>query len=432
MTFLDTLISPPRADHVLIAKYIIVTLSLFFIPYLSILFGSTLFSLGFSFRGQREENPLFWRFGKDIAETLIGGVGAAVILGVLPVLTLAVAYAQVLYGTDIKIVQYFLFTLIFIILAIIATLLFKRSFQTRDRSMGSHLLLGVIALGLQHVAIYGFVSSVSIILYPEKWAFVRTIIPLPFEWNMVARLGMLMNGALAITGVAILFFFFNWMGGKQGLDETYRSYIRKFGGGVALGFSMLQTVFMVWFLATLPVMAKSSSVYYIAIGSVFVLLIMAYFLYGILSEAKVQYGAHVTVLLVVFLLVSLIGENTARENALLYQNYALQKIEEQIRSELEAQRLMEQGGEAASFALGEQIYNQKCIACHRFDQKLVGPAYMDVLPKYKDNIDALKNFILNPVKVNPELPFMPNQGLKPNEAEAAAIYLLKKYEELSQ
>jgi cytochrome c len=78
---------------------------------------------------------------------------------------------------------------------------------------------------------------------------------------------------------------------------------------------------------------------------------------------------------------------------------------------------------------GVDIYNGKCIACHQFDSKLVGPPYNEVLPKYEGKKEELIDFILNPVKVNPEYPSMPNQGLKPNEAEAVAEYLIKTYEE---
>ena len=77
-----------------------------------------------------------------------------------------------------------------------------------------------------------------------------------------------------------------------------------------------------------------------------------------------------------------------------------------------------------------ELYNNKCNACHQFDQRIVGPPYIDVLPKYAGDREGLKQFILNPVKVDPDYPAMPNQGLKPHEAESAALYLLQRYEEL--
>ena len=76
----------------------------------------------------------------------------------------------------------------------------------------------------------------------------------------------------------------------------------------------------------------------------------------------------------------------------------------------------------------QDIYDAKCIACHRFDTKLVGPAYNDVLPKYDGKREELISFILNPTKINPEFTAMPNQGLKPKEAEAIADYIVKTYQ----
>ncbi|CAF3776282.1 unnamed protein product [Rotaria sp. Silwood1] len=75
---------------------------------------------------------------------------------------------------------------------------------------------------------------------------------------------------------------------------------------------------------------------------------------------------------------------------------------------------------------GEDIFNAKCSACHRFDTKLVGPPYKETLPKYNDNVKKVAAFVYNPVKMNPDYPAMPNQGLKPKEAEAVAQYILTK------
>jgi cytochrome c len=49
------------------------------------------------------------------------------------------------------------------------------------------------------------------------------------------------------------------------------------------------------------------------------------------------------------------------------------------------------------------------------------------MPKYEGKKTQLVAFIRNPVKVNPAYPPMPNPGLKPNEAEAVATYLLENY-----
>lgn len=102
------------------------------------------------------------------------------------------------------------------------------------------------------------------------------------------------------------------------------------------------------------------------------------------------------------------------------QDYA--KWEEELKSKLNIKTVV---------INGKDIFDAKCSACHRFDSKLVGPPYNEVLSKYVNDKSGLVKFILNPVKVNPEYPPMPAQGLIPTEAEAVADYILKIYQENS-
>jgi cytochrome c551/c552 len=74
----------------------------------------------------------------------------------------------------------------------------------------------------------------------------------------------------------------------------------------------------------------------------------------------------------------------------------------------------------------EEIFFDKCVSCHSYDKKGVGPALNAVIKKYKGKKDDLKNFLLSPVKVDPNFPPMPNQALKPAEAKAIAEYLFKE------
>jgi cytochrome c len=75
---------------------------------------------------------------------------------------------------------------------------------------------------------------------------------------------------------------------------------------------------------------------------------------------------------------------------------------------------------------GEDIYNAKCSACHLFDGKKIGPPYYQTIPKYIGKKTELISFIMNPVKKNPDYPPMPNQGLRPAEADSVAAYIMQK------
>lgn len=423
-------IAPPRAEHLLLAKYIIIVLSLLFVSYISILFGATILSLGFSFRGKSENNETFNRFSRDLVDTLMGSWGVVTAMVILPVLTIAISFGQVLYGTDMKVAQYFTIVFVLTMLAIVFAYAYKKSFATRDENFNMHLALGGIAVLLFHAAIFAFVSTVTFALYPENWKIITSALPLTYEWSMFARFAHFMTLSLAITGGAILFFFFNWDGGKANVDGAYGDYVRKFSGGLTLGMTVLQTLFMVWFLATLPQPAKSYDVYITGILAMGVLWLICYFAFSLLHDSKVSLGKIIFPLLMVFLLFVLVDEHFARENSLAYQNYKLTKMSEKFLSEVEQLRAERSGSATPSLAVGEEIFTSKCSICHQFDIRVVGPAYNDVMAKYENDLEALKTFILNPQPVNPnDYPGgMPNQGLKPHEAESAAMYLMEEFQ----
>jgi mono/diheme cytochrome c family protein len=75
---------------------------------------------------------------------------------------------------------------------------------------------------------------------------------------------------------------------------------------------------------------------------------------------------------------------------------------------------------------GKGVFEQHCTACHRFDRRVVGPPLNEVVPKYRGDIDALKSFISNPVKKNPDYPAMPKLALTEEEIAAVAAYLLEQ------
>ena len=76
--------------------------------------------------------------------------------------------------------------------------------------------------------------------------------------------------------------------------------------------------------------------------------------------------------------------------------------------------------------IGEEIYKVRCASCHKFDVKLVGPSHKEVVPKYFGKENQLVAYIKNPTKIDPEYPPMPNPGLKPDEAQAVADYVLEQ------
>ncbi|MGE5700325.1 MAG: c-type cytochrome [Deltaproteobacteria bacterium] len=82
----------------------------------------------------------------------------------------------------------------------------------------------------------------------------------------------------------------------------------------------------------------------------------------------------------------------------------------------------------AAVEKGKAVFDSICKGCHRFDARVVGPPLNEVVPKYKGSIEDLKGFIRNPVKKSPGYPSMPKLGLKEEEIDAVARYLLMEVE----
>lgn len=81
---------------------------------------------------------------------------------------------------------------------------------------------------------------------------------------------------------------------------------------------------------------------------------------------------------------------------------------------------------------GEEVFAQKCSACHKLEEKYIGPALGEVLERRTPAF--VMNMILNPQEMIEQHPvikqllaetmsFMPNQNLTPDEARAVVEYI---------
>lgn len=72
------------------------------------------------------------------------------------------------------------------------------------------------------------------------------------------------------------------------------------------------------------------------------------------------------------------------------------------------------------------IQGADCLACHKNDSKLVGPAYQDVAAKYTDaDIDHLATKIIEGGKgVWGEIPMTPHAGMSKENAQKMVKYIL--------
>lgn len=426
MGLFGNLAVPPSVENLALLKYLIVLLYLIHIPFISMLMGSTLFSVLFNLSDKSKRNPTHLRFAQDLIHTFAQRKGVGLALGVLPLVTLGAIYVQILQGADLLLVNILSSVILLAAAGFILIYVYQSSFDLRHRNFLLHIGSGVFGTLLLMGAYLVFTSGTSLIMDPEKWSTVRSPMNVIFSWNVVARYVHFMFMALAITGAGMLFFLLRWRRAEMEDDPDYRGFVKQFGAGVALTCLLVQPLFVLWGLTSLPRLALSIQALAASAAVLLLLLILSLLLVRVLREAEPSVVSHVFVLAMVLLLAIFISESASRESAIQEHTHMLVTQAEEI----EQERILARGGDAgaADAKRGEDVFKKRCMTCHRFDKRLVGPSLMSVLPKYVDKADALVAFIRNPSKIDPEYPAMPNLGLKEIDIESVTTYVLSQME----
>lgn len=247
-----------------------------------------------------------------------------------------------------------------------------------------------------------------------------------FNLDVFVRFMYLIVVSFSITFLAILFFNFGWEETTTNLSEGLSDFIKTYSLKGAIATIIVQPIFLLLELLLFPRVGLSYIVFLSSGLAVILIFLISNQLNAYTKEINLFYLKYSFFLFIVVLFAVSTRDVVALGNVLKPKTVEISQkfvaYEENMRSKLNIKTVS---------INAEEIYTAKCSACHKFDEKLVGPPYNIVLKKYENNRDQLVKFILNPVKVDPAYPPMPAQGLIPPEAEAVADYILKIYRESS-
>lgn len=448
MDFLDNVVLPQSSEHIQLLHYMAMLIMFAFLPFISLVFGGTLLSVYYRRKGQKTNDRKLLRFSKEIIEESTFSRYAGFFLGMLPVIALVLIFAQLLHKVDIPTVDYLTVAALLLIAGMILVYVYRYSFVFKDivswvtpekeaeEARDLNIEEGVEeyktylsqlndksagwALTLLVVATYFFVAGITLTMYSNQWDdtglfYIFYSGAVFFRWVYFAV------GSVAITGGYILFRWFYWEGGRK-VAGDYKELVRNHALVITMSSALALPVLILINIFWLPEISLSASLFGLALVALFLLFLAFHFLYDMTKGSHLKYSGWVFILLLGSSLVLVVAEQSAINQSTEDHSATLDYEFQQHLAELKAAA----GGPAE--VSGEDIFNNKCAACHRFDVKVVGPPYNETLPKYEGKVDELVGYINNPVKVNPEYPAMPAQGLKPNEARAVAEYLLSTYQ----
>jgi len=445
MEFLNNFVLPQSAEHIELLHYMLLIDLFLFIPFISIIFGGILLSVVYKNKANKHNNNFYLRLSKDVAEITTINKSAGFIFGIIPLITAILIYSQLLHNSEVTNLNYLGLALVFIIISLVFiysyrySLSFNRIFGSlSDKIITDPLVIedvnklsdesnriskkaGNFGLLFLFLGMWFFITGLTISSIYSSWQ-IESFLGGLFSWEVVSRFIYYIFFALALSGGMVLFIFLEDEKKKRIKDEEYSLFVKQKIIRVTFISSAFIPLFALISLFGLPQSALTGTVFTYAIISLALLFLGYHFLYLLTKEIKGTTAALLFFALIFSVAAFIISDQKAMATSTQVHSAMLSAEFDKYLADLKGE------GKIVSIN-AEEIYQVKCASCHKWDAKLVGPAHLDVLPKYAGKESQLVAFIRNPVKVDPAYPPMPNPGLKPNEAQAIAKYLLETYNE---
>ncbi len=412
MDIISRLLLPPSAEQFGLLAYLIGFMMLVHLPYVGALLISSVISLAY-----RKTRPaLSALFIESLATA-----GKIVIFGIIPLASLVFLLGQYLYNTSAPVSLYLTRIFILAVPAMILLLVYRRV---------ANVWAGILGSGLLLISSFFLISTLGLVDSPEKWPFILTPLPLVYSIQVIIHFLLFLVASSVFCGAWLLILYFRWPDRRLDTESPDVATMKYWSLSLITFGALLMPVLILWSLYTLPDFAVSGALY--VSGGILLLIL---FILSMLGQSMLRHDhtrfASVTFVIAMLMFGIVVARShlrqaTANQEHLILLGQSVEKTENQL---AEAQSARRPQATTSPLELGEKLYNERCTACHRFDRRVVGPPYNDVLPQFMNKKDDLVKFILNPVKVNPDYPSMPNLGLSDREANAVAMFLLTHYQQ---
>lgn len=435
MEFLDKLVLPQSAEHIKLLHYILTLVLALFVPFISVVFGGTFSSIYFLKRFKKTENPFYIKFSKELIENLTVNPGVGIILGLIPLLTAILIFVQLLHTSLIQTVSFLILSFVFVLAALVLIYIYRYSITSvklndsdnnkneNSLSISNSLYLksnyGKIGLILLFVGIWFYVAAITSATNFSSWSFTGVITSLAAP-KVLLNFLIFIVFAFALSNAAFLFINLYWKRREKTSDSDYTKFVKDICSKAGLRASFPLPVLIAINLFSFSETTLSGSIFIYSVVSILLIFLSYHLFYMILNKNEYKFGSLIFFILIFGWVALIIKDQKAMTNATAYHSLVLSTDYDKMLAELK--------GEGTIAVLnGKEIYDVRCASCHKFDQKFVGPAHFDVLPKYEGKEGQLIAYIKNPVKVDPAYPPMPNPGLTPPEVDAVVKYLLEEY-----
>ena len=409
-------------------KFVLISFFLIHILFINFMIGGTFWTVFMRMLGKEDK---FWeRLAHEFGSTVTVNKSIAVVIGVAPLLAISLVYTNFFYPANNITAEGWLSIIWMVALAFVSLYVYKYTWDSEKVSLNFKYFWGLLAFGLFLIIPLVFLSNINLMLYPDQWKNISNFWEAIWVPNVLPRYLHFLNASFAVTGF-FAYGYFHYKGKNKPNDVEFYNRAQKVGMKWALVCTALQMLFGVLNYVTLPQVADSLSVlHFILVAILFAGVAIFLLAMNLYADKKINsHWIFLTLLIVVSLMA--VMRHYVRENALTGPKKILAN-KTLVYEERLAKFMETYSPDGTTKVTGEYIFQSVCTACHAMNKKVVGPAMAYAINKYKNDRDAMIQFVNNPRKVNPDLPVMPKPPITPSEVEMVVDYLLKQEVESGQ
>ncbi len=404
--------------------------------YIGIAFGALFLSFTMKGKSTVTKDSFYFDFSRYLVNSGIFKKTAGIVFGVVPLLTSMFVYTVLMQTSEFSVSADFYFTMWILIAAFVLLYDYRISLNTKEvvsvysgeeriESSKNKLsnLSAFSALSLFLLSMYILVGENMYIMTANSRPVNNSLINILFDNNTLIEFSFYFSFAFMFAALFSLVDLFNGDSKFADMDAERDGVARRFLIKTAMIFVLFLPALYFLKVISVPKEALSSSFFGAVIFIMFLLLMISVYLYYMYKEEKMEFkGSAFYAGLLLISFVALQNEFAFNAANALNEKTLLEKFNaDKIQLE-EAVGIF-----SVPKVTGEDIFNSKCSACHTFETKLVGPPYNETIPKYKEDAASLKDFIAHPRKIREDFPVMPDQGLKPEEVDSIAAFLLSHF-----
>ena len=424
---MNPLALPPALspDTIFLLRYLLTAALLLYLPFLGIVIAGSAASLVLNFFGRENRDDRSLRLSREWIEAATVNRWVLLLLGLLPYPAIAYVCQRILGGRTSLPAIAWLVPYGALLGGCLLLSLYRSAIRRTTELTAAPFGAGTAGLLAMLSAAFLSFLLVGTLVDPAKLPLVRSNLVFILSWHSLVEFLLFLSLSFGLAGGIALRFLGRSKSGGAGGGPDYDARVRAAGTSFALAGALAVPALVVLYLVSLPVTGLSTEVFAMAATVTILALAVFSLLYLFPGNEESRRGDRVSALFLLMFLAMILCYQTTVANA--FQGLsappgplaAAESVSKEGRGTLKPA-----AGDAAALEKGKKVYDTVCSVCHRFDVKIIGPPYNDVVPKYNGNVEKLKAFIRNPVKVNPSFPAMPKPAIKEDEIDAVARYLL--------